>query len=312
MAFIKRKQHEEDDLGFGKGPMGKDQRMMNADGTSNVKRIGRPIFSSNDTYNWLISMSWRKFMFIILMAYLAINILFASIYVLIGIENLHGAPGITTRDHFFDAFFFSAQTISTVGYGHISPVGFLTSCIAAFESMLGLLAFALATGLLYGRFSRPNAKIIYSKNMVVALYKEITGLMFRLANGRNNQLIEIEVQMVFTINQVVDGKKTRRFLPLELERNKIGLLSLSWTVVHPIDEKSPLFGMTKEEMMEGETEVLILLNAFDDIFSQTVHSRASYLDEHILFKHRFSPILSQDEEGITTLDLSKLSDTILA
>lgn len=312
MAFIKRKQHEEDDLGFGKRPMGKDQRMMNADGSSNVKRVGLPIFSSNDTYNWLISMSWRRFMFIILMAYLAINILFASIYVLIGIENLHGAPGITTRDHFFDAFFFSAQTISTVGYGHISPVGFLTSCIAAFESMLGLLAFALATGLLYGRFSRPNAKIIYSKNMVVAPYKEITGLMFRLANGRSNQLIEMEVQMVFTINQVIDGKKTRRFFPLDLERNKIGLLSLSWTVVHPIDEKSPLFGMTKEQMIDGETEVLILLKAFDDTFSQTVHSRASYLDDHILFHNRFSPVLSVDEEGTTILDLSKLSTTELA
>ncbi|RZL46140.1 MAG: ion transporter [Pedobacter sp.] len=307
MAFTKRKHQNEDDLGFGNRPMGKNQRMMNADGTSNVKRIGLPIFSSDDTYNWLITMSWRKFMFIILIAYLAINILFACIYVAIGIENLNGAPGVTTRDHFFDAFFFSAQTISTVGYGHISPVGFITSCIAAFESMLGLLAFALATGLLYGRFSRPNAKILYSKNMVVAPYKDITGLMFRLANGRNNQLIEISVNMVFTINEVVDGKKTRRFFPLELERDKIGLLSLSWTVVHPIDEKSPLFGMTHEEMMEGETEVLILMQAFDDTFSQTVHSRVSYLDDHILFNSKFVSLISHDDEGVTTLDLSKLN-----
>jgi inward rectifier potassium channel len=307
MAFIKRKNQHEDDLGFGNRPMGKDQRMMNADGTSNVKRTGLPIFSSDDTYNWLISMSWRKFMFIILVAYLIINILFAFIYISIGIENLNGAPGITARDHFFDAFFFSAQTISTVGYGHISPTGFITSCVAAFESMLGLLAFALATGLLYGRFSRPNAKILYSKQMVVAPYKGITGLMFRLANGRNNQLIEIEVQMVFTINEVIEGKKTRRFFPLALERSKIGLLSLSWTVVHPIDENSPLFGMTNEEMIDGETEVLILIQAFDDTFSQTVHSRASYLDDHIIYNSRFASILSQDENGVTILDLAKLS-----
>lgn len=307
MSFIKRKLHHEDDLGFGNRPMGKDQRMMNADGSSNIKRIGLPFFRSSDTYNWLISMSWTKFLTVIFIAWLIVNIIFALIYMGVGIENLKGTDGITSRDHFFDAFFFSAQTISTVGYGHISPSGFLTSCIAAFESMLGLLAFALATGLLYGRFSRPNAKILYSDNMVVAPYKEATALMFRLANFRNSQLIEVSVQMVFTYNEVVNGKKVRRFLPLELERSKIGLLSLSWTVVHPINEKSPLFEKTKEELTEAEVELIILLQAFDDTFSQTVHSRASYLDENIIYDAKFTPIFSHDDNGLTTLDLSKLS-----
>lgn len=307
MAFIKRKSHHGDDLGFGNRPMGKDQRMMNADGSSNIKRIGLPFFRSADTYNWLISMSWTKFMAIIVIAYLIVNILFATIYVSVGIENLKGAEGITFRDQFFSAFFFSAQTISTVGYGHISPSGFITSCIAAFESMLGLLAFALATGLLYGRFSRPNAKVFYSKNMVVAPYKEGTALMFRLANGRNNQLIEIAVQVVFTINELVDGVKKRTFIPLNLERSKIGLLSLSWTVVHPIDENSPLFGISSEELINGEAEVIVLLQAFDDTFSQTVHSRASYLDENIIYNAKFAPVFFHDEDGTTILDLSKLS-----
>lgn len=307
MAFIKRKSHHEDDLGFGNRPLGKDQRMMNADGTSNVKRIGLPLFRSADTYNWLISMSWTKFLTVIVVAYLIVNVLFASIYVSIGIEHLQGADGNSTFDDFFNAFFFSAQTISTVGYGHISPSGFITSCIAAFESMLGLLAFALATGLLYGRFSRPNAKVLYSTNMVIAPYKEITGLMFRLANGRNNQLIEISVQAVFTYNEITDGIKTRRFHPLELERSKIGLLSLSWTVVHPINEHSPLFGIDKAELIEREVEIIILLQAFDDTFSQTVHSRASYLDENIIYNAKFAPIFFHDENGTTTLDLSKLS-----
>jgi inward rectifier potassium channel len=307
MAFSKRKVHHGDDLGFGNRPMGKDQRMMNADGTSNIKRIGLPFFRSADTYNWLISMSWTKFMSIIVIAYLIVNILFAGIYVGVGIENLKGAEGITFRDQFFSAFFFSAQTISTVGYGHISPSGFITSCIAAFESMLGLLAFALATGLLYGRFSRPNAKVFYSKNMVVSPYKDATALMFRLANGRNNQLIEISVQVVFTINELVDGIKKRTFLPLILERSKIGLLSLSWTVVHPIDENSPLFGITSEELIIGEAEIIVLLQAFDDTFSQTVHSRASYLDENIIYNARFAPAFFHDEDGTTVLDLSRLS-----
>lgn len=308
MALIKRKLHQEDDLGFGNRPMGKDQRMMNADGTSNIKRIGLPFFRSSDTYNWLISMSWGKFLTIVVTAWLLVNILFAFIYVGVGIEHLKGTDGVTPRDHFFDAFFFSAQTISTVGYGHISPSGFITSCIAAFESMLGLLAFALATGLLYGRFSRPNAKILYSKNMVVAPYKNATALMFRLANFRSSQLIEITVELFLTYNEIVGGQKVRRFSPLELERNKIGLLSLSWTVVHPIHEDSPLFGKSKEELIEAEVEFIVLLQAFDDTFSQTVHSRASYLDENIIYNAKFAPVFFHDDLGLTTIDLSKLSD----
>jgi inward rectifier potassium channel len=311
MALFKRKSQIDDDLGFGTQPVSANQRLMNADGSSNVRRTGLPIFRSADTYNWLISMSWKKFLFIILIAYLVVNTLFATLYVSIGIEHLKGADGISPRDHFFDAFFFSAQTISTVGYGHISPDGFATSCLAAFESMLGLLAFALATGLLYGRFSRPTAKVVYSPNMVIAPYKKIKGLMFRLANLRNNQLIEIEVQVVMSYNELVDGKKIRRFYPLELERAKIGLLTLSWTVVHPIDEHSPIFEKTAEELADAEVEILVLLKAFDDTFSQTVHTRTSYRDEDIIHNAKFSSIFSRDGNGRTTLDLSRIGSTEL-
>ncbi|MBC8987874.1 ion transporter [Pedobacter sp. N36a] len=309
MALFKRKTQIDDDLGFGNQPVTANQRLMNADGSSNIKRIGLPLFRTADTYNWLISMSWKKFLLIILVVYLLVNMLFALIYVGIGIEHLQGATGITPRDHFFDAFFFSAQTISTVGYGHISPDGFMTSCVAAFESMLGLLAFALATGLLYGRFSRPNAKVIYSEKMVIAPYKEGKGLMFRLANLRNNQLIEIEVQVVFSYNETVNGKVSRRFYPLELERSKIGLLTLSWTVVHPIDEHSPIFQKTAQDLADAEVEILVLLKAFDDTFSQTVHTRTSYRDEDILQDAKFSNIFSKDSTGRTNIDLSRIGAT---
>lgn len=309
MALFKRKSQIDDDLGFGNQPVTANQRLMNADGSSNIKRIGLPLFRTSDTYNWLISMSWKKFLLIILIVYLLVNTFFALVYVEIGIEHLQGASGVSPRDHFFDAFFFSAQTISTVGYGHISPDGFITSCVAAFESMLGLLAFALATGLLYGRFSRPNAKIIYSDKMVIAPYKEGKGLMFRLANLRNNQLIEIEVQVVLSYNETVNGKVSRRFYPLELERAKIGLLTLSWTVVHPIDEHSPIFQKTAQDLADAEVEILVLLKAFDDTFSQTVHTRTSYRDEDILHDAKFSNIFSKDDNGRTAIDLSRIGAT---
>ncbi len=255
-------------------------------------------------------MGWGKFMLLILIVYLLINVGFALLYVWIGIEHLTGANGKTPVNQFFDAFFFSAQTISTVGYGHISPNGMRTSFLAAFESMLGLLAFALATGLLYGRFSRPTAKIIYSQNMVIAPYQDGKALMFRLANLRSSQLIEIEVQVLFSTNIIENGKIMRKFFPLELERNKISLLTLSWTVVHPITEGSPLYNLKAEDLNEGDAEFVIMLKAFDDTFSQNVHSRTSYANEEIIWDARFEPVISSDINGIATLDFAKIGSYV--
>ncbi|MGB4776229.1 MAG: ion channel, partial [Daejeonella sp.] len=283
------------DLGFGNKATINNQRMLNRDGSSNIKRKGLPFLRTTDAYNALITMSWAKFMLLILIAYLLINTLFAWFYVAIGIEYLNGAEGNNQLDQFFDAFFFSAQTISTVGYGHISPRGMMTSSLAAFESMLGLLAFALATGLLYGRFSRPSAKIKYSENIIIAPFQEGKALMLRLANYRNNQLIEIEAQLILAINKDNQGKITRRFFPLELEIKKINLLTLSWTIVHPIDEKSPLNGLNAEDLDQGDAEILVMIKAFDDTFSQTVHSRTSYQNEELIWDAKFKPIIEHNQ-----------------
>lgn len=196
--------------------------------------------------------------------------------------------------------------MSTVGYGHISPRGMVANTVAALESMLGLLAFALATGLLYGRFSRPTAKIIYSDKILVAPYRDSKGLMFRLANLRKNILIGLSIEVIFSYNEMVDGKPVRRFFPLELERKQVSVLTLSWTIVHPLDDDSPLRDMTADELKKSEASFSILLKAFDDTFSQTVHSRAAYYSSDIIWDAKFRPTFERDENGIIVLDLSRL------
>ena len=309
MAIHKRKINPEDDLGFNSQPVIKNQPLINKDGSPNVKRIGLPLFNTANNYQTLITMSWTKFWLLVLSGYLIINIIFALIYTLIGVNSLDGISGNTAFGHFMDAFFFSAQTISTVGYGHIYPKGMWANSAAALESMMGLLAFALATGLLYGRFSRPSAKIAYSKNLLVSPYLDNSkGIMFRLANLRRNILIDLQIEIIFSFNETVNGKTERRFYPLELERRKVSVLTTSWTVVHPLDEKSPLVDMTKEDIENTEAGFAVLLRAFDDTFSQTVHSRTSYQHHEIIWGAKFKPTFDRDEDGRIVLDLSKISD----
>lgn len=309
MAIHRRpKINPEDDLGFGTQPVIKNQPLVNKDGSVNVKRKGLSIFNTSNNYHTLITMSWTRFWLLILAGYFIVNVIFAFLYVATGL-HLDGIEGTSRLDHFLSALFFSAQTISTVGYGHISPKGITTNSIAALESMMGLLAFALATGLLYGRFSRPSAKIIYSKNILVSPYLgDQRGLMFRLANKRRNILLELEVEIIFSYNEHIDGKTVRRFYPLEVERKYVSLLSLNWTVVHPLDENSPIKDMTREDMIREEAGFAVLLKAFDDTFSQTVHSRTFYIAEDIKWGAKFKPVFDRDKEGRIVLDLSKIND----
>ena len=311
MPIHKRKFNPEDDLGFGTQPVIKNQPLIKQDGSINVKRRGLPFYNTANNYHKLITMKWRKFWAIVLCCYLIINTVFAFIYLFIGVENLNGAEGKNTYQHFWDAFFFSAQTISTVGYGHISPRGMAANSVAALESMLGLLAFALATGLLYGRFSRPTAKIVYSQNLLVSPYRENgRGLMFRLANLRRNTLIDLQMEIIFSYNEDIAGKKGRRFFPLELERKSVSILTLSWTVVHPLDENSPLKDMTIDDLRGTQASIAVLLKAFDDTFSQTVHSRTSYLCSDIIWDARFKPTFDRDEDGRIVLDLGRINDFV--
>ncbi|RWY50133.1 ion channel [Mucilaginibacter gilvus] len=308
MSIREQKINPENDLGFGPQPVIKSQPLINKDGSVNVRRKGLAFFNTADNYHTLIKMSWGKFWLIVLSGYLFANLFFATIYVSIGMNSLDGATGITPYGRFLDAFFFSAQTISTVGYGHISPRGVVANSVAAIESMMGLLAFALATGLLYGRFSKPSAKIVYSDNLLVSPYQESgKGLMFRISNLRKNVLIDLGIEVIFSYNEIVNGKATRRFFPLELERSNVSILTLNWTIVHPLDENSPLAEITPDELERTQASFSVLLKAFDDTFSQTVHSRTSYTYADMVWDAKFVPMFERDEDGRIVLDMSKIS-----
>jgi len=296
--------YELKDLGLGAKVSSQRKRMVNKDGSFNVERRSLPFFESLSIYHSLLSMSWLKFNGVVVAAYVVVNLFFASLYMLIGVNHLGGITGVTTQEKFLDAFFFSGQTITTVGYGVIHPVGFWASLISLIESMAGLLGFALATGLLYGRFSRPNAKILYSQNAIIAPYRGITAFEFRIANARKNQLIDVEVLVTASMKE--DGTNTaRKFYTLDLERKQINFFPLSWTIVHPITEGSPLYGISYDDLVKSEAEFIILIKAFDDTFSESVHSRTSYTFHEIIWGAKFQNLYVESKGNVTAIDMNK-------
>ncbi len=292
------------DLGFGARLGAQQTRLLNRDGSFNVERRGLPRLYAINLYQELIGLSWPRFIVTVLCFYITVNFLFSLLYLAIGVEHLVGLDNSTMMNRFWESFFFSAQTLTTVGYGRISPAGFITSMTAAFESLAGLMGFALATGLLYARFSRPQARMLFSKNALISPYREGTALMFRVANGRKNEMIETEIQ-VSLAKTMPDG--TRKFFELSLERRSINFFPLSWTIVHPIDADSPLFGLGRDDFRQGG-EFFIQMKSFDDVFSQTLYIRSSYRFEEVVYGARFTFIFGRNQAGATTIDLHRLDE----
>lgn len=301
--------NNERDLGLGSVVTSESSsRFLNRDGTFNVRRTGINEYSSINLYHWLLTMNWRKFMTITVVLFFGLNVFFAIGFVLCGSSALADTSNEPMNNHFFRAFFFSVQTFATIGYGTLHPNGLTANFLVTIESLVGILYQALVTGMLFARFSRPTARIKLSDIAVIAPYKEITGFMFRLVNERVNQLIELEMKIAFARFVDEDGKKVRKFDPLELERDRVSFFPLAWTVVHPIDENSPLFGLTEQDLISSDAEFLILLTANDETFAQTVHTRSSYKSNEIVWNAKFVSIYNQVETGEPiSIDVRKLS-----
>lgn len=252
-------------------------------------------------YHWLLATSWPKLIFAVASIYLLVNALFACLYAF-DLEGIEGAaPG-----RYSDAFFFSVQTLSTMGYGRLAPASFYVNIIATIESLAALSCFGLISGLVFSRFARPSARVMFSHFAVIAPYDGVPTLMFRAANRRGNQILQAQIHVSLTRNEkTLEGEPIRRVYDLRLLRSSSSFFNLTWTIRHPIDDLSPLKGETMESLRESETEIVVLLSGIDDVFGQTVHGRFAFNYEEILFNHRFVSMFGRDEQNHPTVDFEK-------
>jgi inward rectifier potassium channel len=316
MALLRKlnlKAKAEINTGFGSNASDYGGRFVNKNGQANIKKRGVNFFERISWYHAMLALPRWKFLLTIFAFYIVVNFIFACIYYIAGVQYLIGMNSGTEMHKFEEAFFFSAQTFTTVGYGHVSPSGFLVSAIAAFEALIGLLSLALATGLLYGRFSKPVAYLKFSHNAIIAPYKNITALMLRVAPFKNTTLTDAEAKLTLGMIMEENGKIVNKFFNLDLEFAKVNALTLSWTIVHPITEESPLYNFTKEDFENTKGEILVFIKAFDDMFSNTVVARSSFTFKEVIYGVKFIPMYHRNDEGNETiLDLEKINSFINA
>ncbi|ANW96790.1 ion transporter [Wenyingzhuangia fucanilytica] len=282
------------------------QRLI-INGSSNVKHINRAR-TIDDLYTYLINISWGLFLAYVLLGYVLINAIFGFVYLLIGVQEFQIVKGSLWED-FIHLFFFSAQTITTVGYGAIAPNGVWAGVISSLEALVGLMSFSFITGLLYGRFSKPKAKIKFSDHIVVRDFEDTRALMFRVMNKRTNMMIEPELNAIMSITEKNEtGEFNRAFYQLNLERNKIMYLPTMWTLVHKMDKESPLYKYSKEELEALEVEIYILFQYHEETFNQKLYQLHSYDFSQLKIDYKFDVSYDFDEDGFTIIDHHKLND----
>ncbi|MDJ0733050.1 MAG: ion channel [Nostocaceae cyanobacterium] len=281
-------------------------RMIHRDGGFNFVRKGVSNSKWRDPYHLLLTLSWSKFLGLLSLAYLLVNTLFALAYLAggDGIENAR--PG-----NFLDAFFFSVQTMASIGYGAMHPKTLYVNIIVTIEAFWGLVAIAMATGLIFARFSLPKARVMFSHVAVISPYHGLPTLMFRVANERHNWILEAQIRVTLLRSEITkEGEVMRKFYDIPLARSQSPLFALTWVVMHPIDKNSPLYGISKEDMIEDDMELVVTLTGLDEHLSQTIHARHSFIAEEILWNHRFVDILSRTRDGRRSIDYSHFHDVM--
>ena len=298
-----------EDLGIGgvAAERAASSRFVNADGTFNTRRLGLGKLSSQNTFYWLITIMPYKFFGLLAVYFFLVNVFFATLYWLCGSQALQASPG-ALENTFWRSFFFSVQTLSTIGYGHVAPASVAANIVATIEAFVGLLGVALATGLLFARFSKPVTRILFSKNMLFAPFQNRTAWMIRVVNGLQNEIIDIEAQVVLSWYETKGESRVRAFRQVKLERQKVAFFNLAWTLVHLIDENSPLWGIDEQHLLESDAEFLLVLQGVDDVLFQRVYARGSYKANQAIWNAKFADIYASPELGYVAIDTTKLSD----
>lgn len=257
-----------------------------------------------DPYHLLLTIDWLRFIAVTVIFYIATNTLFALLYLAGGDSIKNARPG-----SFLDAFFFSVQTMATIGYGAMYPQTDYANFLVSIEALVGLLGVAMATGLMFARFSRPTAKVLFSRMAVIAPHNGVPTLMLRVANERSNQILEAQIGLSLLRDEVTaEGQFMRRFYDLKLVRSQTRTFALSWMVMHEIDESSPLYGATPESLEEAETDIIVTLTGIDETVSQTIHARHYYMTDEILWNMRFVDIFTRKPDGRRVLDLNRFHE----
>lgn len=308
-SIFKTSNKNEKDFGFGKIASEKSRmRLINRDGSFNVERKGLNFFTSLSLYHFLLDISWTKFFLLSALGYILMNVFFASVYMFVGNSAILGHDSANFWELFANSFFFSVQTSSTIGFGHLLPGNFVSNVVVTVESFLGILGVAVITGLLFARFSKPNAKIIFSENALIAPYKDGKAFMFRIVNARENQLFELDGEVDLILQKNIEGKPQRTFYKLDLEISHLTFFPLSWTVVHPIDSSSPLYNFSETDFINSDPEFYIFLKGVDDTFNQYVYTRSSYKMKEIVYGAKFESIFDiQKTDEKISIDISRIS-----
>lgn len=293
--------------GFDNATGNSSGRLFTKSGQSNVIRTGIRFIDRISLFHTLINMRLSHFILFAVSAFLVVNLLFAWAYYGIGAVQIGVAQEASAWEQYFECFFFSTQTITTVGYGGLHPNTLMANAVATIEAVFGWMTFAVLTGLIYGRFARPRAYLLFSKHALISPYKEGRALIFRMAPYKNTSLTDAEVLMNLTIKVNENGKKVSKFFQVKPEMSKVSSLSLNWNIVHYINEESPFYGMTESDFAEREVELLVFVKAFDEHFSNIVQQRTSYTFDEIVHGAKFNLMFRQSEDKKSTiLELDKI------